>query len=658
MPEYTQQESHQIDRIPNLPQVSPGMMWSKPSVRSASATAQTRQSSPEFSRVPASNSDARRRESPAYLGLPKLLNQGETWTPSQSLQEGRYPMVGGDMKQWASPPKPTDTVNRNADSLELTIEQLRQRIASERLWGAVPARKVDLPYVLSLALQHSRNIQVQRIQPAEALQEVNQEFGQFDWRGFLESLFSQDSRAITVFGQTNRTIDQVRNDAHGVAVGLRKQTYSGGEFQISERLGVTDSNSGLLNPDQPGDAQVAITFSQEVLRDGGRDVVLSRALLASLRADIAHADAYANVSDLLQAVLAQYWDLYQKRGNYLIQRSLIQWAEETLRLLESRGKLDAEQNSIEQARALLEEGRANLERAHAAVLISQDQLYRLVNAPELDSNTVEILTVQPPQATAENFDVGLELHTALQSRAEIKAKLIEIRSAAINHNVSLNQLLPRLTLFVESSLNGVDANLDFWSAQQNMFDVDPSYAAGVNMEIFFANRSAKAQNKRAKLVMQRLQLEYEDLVQLIRFEVAAAIRTLNASNKILEQRRLTLEARQKEIEALRRRREVVAQQGVSPSLLLEQFFQAINRLVISQQAYVAAQRDQQAALAELLRAKGVLLNVQEIPRDINRAVPTPLRALYDRSNARDGIDREVYRRVIEPGLTQPLPAYR
>ena len=549
-------------------------------------------------------------------------------------------------------------LDSNETAMQMSIEEVGRRISDERIVAERTPVAVSLQDVLVLALANSKNINVLRIQPAEDLQNVNREFGLFDWSAFVDTIFSQDAQPVGNVGQTNLAINQVRNDQNAVEVGLRKQTIYGGEISVSEILGTADSNSGLLDPEEPGNAQLRVTFTQELLRDRGRDVVLSQALIASLNADISHAQSFATISELLRDVLLQYWDLYQRRGDYFIQLSLIRWAEETLGLLESRGKIDAEQNSIEQARALLLEARANLENAKAAVLISQDELYRLVNAPQIDSNAFEILTVEEPRTTTQRYEVSGELQEALASRAEISQKLFEIRTAAVAHQVSLNQLLPRLTLSLQSSLNGIDDERDVFGAFSNMADVDPSYSAGLNFEIFLANRSARAQNKQAQLALRRLHFEYEDQIEQVRLDVATAIRTLNASTAILEQRYKTLQARLEEIEYLRIRRDVIPQQGVSPSLLLEQFFQAINRLVVSQQAYVAAVRDQQSALADLLQAKGILLDVSQVPRDIFLEVPSLRNARKEQRAGRRQFIDESYRRVVLPGRTQRLPTRR
>ncbi len=544
--------------------------------------------------------------------------------------------------------------NSSSTSAGLSIADVQNQIASVSIHDDLVPVKISLGQLMGLALSHSKNVQVLRILPAEQKQQVNQQFGRFDWTAFVETVFAQDAQPVGNLNQTNRNIQQVRNDRNEVGIGIRKSTYAGGSLELRETLATADSNSGFLNPEEPGSAQLGITFSQEFMRGGGQDIVLSQALVADINAQAVHADAFAQTSDLLHSILIQYWVLYQTRGDYFIQSALINWAEETLALLESRGRIDAERNSIEQARALLLEAKANLENARAAVRIAQDELYRLINAPEIDSNRFEVITGHQPQAIVREFSVAEELGVALQRRSEVAQRLLEIQGAAVEHHVSLNQLLPRLTLSLESSLNGIDENRDVFGAVANTLDVDPTYSAGVSFEFFLGNRTAKAQNRQAQLALQRLQLQYEDQIEEIRLDVARAIRTLNASTKILQQRSETLLARNNETEYLRLRRDVIPKEGVSPTFLLEQYFQAINRLTVSQQAYVAAVRDQQAALADLLRAKGLLLDASQIPQNLKVPVPYPYAARKLRNQQRASFVRETERRVVLPGLTERL----
>lgn len=577
-------------------------------------------------------------------GNAKSRSQRDLWADSQSTNEL-------ETEELAHRPPPV------ADR-QMTIDEVNTKVANSAVLGDRALVPLGLADVVAQALMHSKAIQVSRIAPAEELQVVNQEFGQFDWRGFVNSTLSQDNQPVGDLNQTNLAINQVRNDQNFVEFGVRKSTQTGGLIELRETLGTRDSNSGLLNPVDQGNARISVTFAQQLLRDGGRDVVLSKALIASLLAEQTHAEAFTDISIRLRDVLVQYWDLYQKRGDFFIQQSLVMWAQETLQILEMRGPIDAQRNSIEQARALLLEARANLENARAAVLISQDTLYRLVNSPNIDSSHFEILPLEAPRLDYQHFDLRLELPEALRSRAEIAQKLSEIQAAAISHHVSLNQLLPRLTLSLESSLNNLDENRDFWGAKAGLTDIDPAYQASLNLEFFFANRRARAQNKQAQLALRRLQMEYEDQIQQVRLDVATAIRTLNASTEILKQRRDTLNARQEEIDYLLLRRDVIPQKGASTSLLLEQLFQAISRLVISQQAYMAAVRDQQAAFADLFQAKGVLLDASQVPRDQAIAVPSLRRAGSEQWKSKPAVRSEALDRVVTPARNSRIPTWR
>ena len=159
------------------------------------------------------------------------------------------------------------------------------------------------------------------------------------------------------------------------------------------------------------------------------------------------------------------------RGEYFIQQSLIRWSEQTVKLLESRRDLDAQQNSISQAQALLLESRARLVETKATIRSLQDRLYRLINAPMLDSRVNEILPTASPQESEHLWELQPELEEAFAHRPEIAQALSNIREAGVVHHVSLNLLLPRLTFTLQSSLNGLDENFDSYGALGNATDI-------------------------------------------------------------------------------------------------------------------------------------------------------------------------------------------
>ncbi len=538
----------------------------------------------------------------------------------------------------------------NFDAQRFSITQIIKNAKSTSILTDRPAVMLSVNDLLARALFHSKTVKILRIQPVEDRQVVDQEFGQFDWAAFFENRLVHNNTPVNQLNQAGVGQLLIQGDDLQFQTGMRKQTTTGGQFEVRESIRFLDDNSGRLQPSDQAISALSLVYSQELLRDGGRDVVLSQALVASYQADQSQAESVALISSRLQEVLNQYWTLFENRGNYFVQLALTRWAHETLMQLESRRRIDAQENSIEQARALLLEAKADLVDAEVQVRIAQDKLFRLVNDPALDPEHVEIITTHPPLIGSVLFEPRSELSAALQNRGEIYERIAAISEAAVQHHVSLNQLLPRLTVSLESSLNGIEGQRKLFAAKANSVDTSPTLEANFNLEFFLSNRAARATNRQTQLALRRLQLEYEDTIEQVRLDVSESIRTLNASADVLDLRSRTLQARRTELDYLRLRRDVIPQADASVSLLMEQFFQALSRLVASQQNYLQAVGNQQRALADLQRAKGMLIHSSDVAGDAFVPVPTIPQALKgqlrDKAELRSDIDRS----VVQPGI--------
>jgi hypothetical protein len=128
-----------------------------------------------------------------------------------------------------------------------------------------------------------------------------------------------------------------------------------------------------------------------------------------------------------------------------------------------------------------------------------------------------------------------------------------------------------------------------------------------------------------------------------------SLRVINNGPEKLDLRRLTLLTREREVNAIVDKIWVNPDEGVSIVNQLEQLFQAINRLVRTQQQVVEANIEIQTSLVSLMRAKGVLVSAQVVPRDIEIDIPGPLRSTKQliEKNA-DGINAVRDRVIHEP----------
>jgi outer membrane protein TolC len=513
---------------------------------------------------------------------------------------------------------------------------IEQHVAHASVFEGAPFIRLSLPDLIERTFTNSIKQREIILQPTETRQQINREFGTFDPAAFVRSQFDVQNL-------------QTKQEDNSVAFGVKKNHRYGGTLELNETLGVQDNLGALAIPDQ-GVASLNMIYSQEVLRDGGRVVALSRGLIASFRYDEEYARALSQSNQLFEKVLQSYWQLYRARANYFIQRSLTVAAWELLQQIEERSnQLERAINSLEQARALYLEARGDLVDAQTRVQQSQDALFRLVNDPALDPLHTEIFTVEAPTKLDSQLEPWFEISEAVQYRPEVRERLAAIQQNSVEEQVSLNQILPKLTFSIRSSLNGFENDRDYRAALSSLDQLPMSAAASANMEMFLNNRTARARNKEAQIRASRLMAAYEDQLQLIREEVLQSLRVINNGPEKLDLRRLTLLTREREVNAIVDKIWVNPDEGVSIVNQLEQLFQAINRLVRTQQQVVEANIEIQTSLVSLMRAKGVLVSAQVVPRDIEIDIPGPLRSTKQliEKNA-DGINAVRDRVIHEP----------
>lgn len=537
---------------------------------------------------------------------------------SQSAMENRT-LVGPTLalpEQSATPTKTDLPDSWRFDVGEMSIPQTVwsdvetiERHASSQLVN--PTRQpgfLGLGELIKRLLQHSIQGKLVRLRPLVAKQQIGIEYGSFDPSLFIQSQFDVENL-------------QQKRENHQLRAGIRKPTLYGGELEIGPALGIQDNAIGVGLEDQ-GIATVDVIYRQELLRDSGIPVVLNRGLKASLAFDQQRHEAAAELNEIVKQTIDAYWQLYFARADYFVQQSRVVAARSLVQLIQERAALvDALSGSLRQSQADLNAAIAELATAEVRVRQAEDALFRLVNDPSLDPEVVEWVTITPPRSSYPVPSPDQEFAVALQNRTELQAILARVRTAAVDQHVSMNQLLPRLTFSLRSSLNGFAANRDYASALNDLGDLHPSAAAVVDLEWRVGNRVAKSQAKEASLRIHQGRLEFDDQIEVIRREVRSAHRTLGQSDAIVNSRMIALENREQEIRRIFRRTWVNPQEGTSFALQLEQLFQSLSRLVAAQQQFFSARVQAETADVELQRAKGVLAAQSTIPNDAEWSMP-------------------------------------
>ena len=381
------------------------------------------------------------------------------------------------------------------------IGELLQQISNRRATNAANEIRWSLDDAILAALAYSNRVSSLRIESTEALQNVGVEYGQFDIAAFVTQSFRDSAEPVGSSIDTASGVQPIvdENDLN-IAYGLRQQLRSGGDFEISQSYQFRDNDSGILIPEDQAFARLNGRLTKELLRGAGRSIAMNQVLVAYHNASAQRAESAANIADHLNEVMTAYWDIFAARGALFASIQNRDLAVEVRRELNARQDIDAEQNLLDQSEATIRQRDLEIIQAHSDLLQAQIQFISLVNAPELlnNSNNIEILPQVAPDLDRRELDVASRINTAIQRRPEIGDIIEQIKSAQVENHLSLNELLPRLSLSLEAGLNGLEGDFQLGDAIENQFDNDVTYQVGVDFEVPLANRRARFNKRRTE----------------------------------------------------------------------------------------------------------------------------------------------------------------
>lgn len=467
----------------------------------------------------------------------------------------------------------------------------------------------SLDDAINAALLYSYQVDSLRIETVENFQQIGVEFGQFDATTFLEQSFRDSNTPVGNNFEVAGPAERIRGENLNVQYGLRQELISGGQIELSQTFGTRDDDSGVLSPPNQANSSLSLSLSKEVLRGSGRSIGLSQVLIAKHNAQAGKLNNIAAISNLLEEVSNAYWDIFSARAELIAAIETAQQAENILSDLEARTNLDADPNLLEQARVSSVQQRAQADIAYAALARAQFELVQLVNAPELLQNIqrIEIIPTGINFDTFESPDVVSRQNTAIHNRTEIQSVVQNIRRAQIEHQFSINELLPRLAFSAEGIFEGLSGNRDLSAANENQFDSDATYELGVNFEFPLQNRAARFQKRRAELVLARLNQDWKTAVEGVKRDVLVAIQDVETNQSLVSRQRAIFDSSLQRLTFLEQRRFRIPEAGSIPSLQLGQLLDVQSQMAQSKSAFASALADRERSRFSLNRVTGILV---------------------------------------------------
>ena len=503
-----------------------------------------------------------------------------------------------------------------SDDSAWTTELLFEQIRNQRVTAAQHEIRWSLNDAISAALIYSNRVSSLRIEPIEEYQNVGVQSGRFDVVGFAEQSFRDSTEPVGSTIDTATGVQPIVQEQDlNLVYGLRHQLRNGGEIELNQSFQTRDNDSGILVPRDQAISRFNARLTKELLRGAGRSIAMNEVLVAYHDASAQRAESVSEIANHLNEVMTAYWDIFAARGALLASMENRQLAIKVLEELKARKDIDAEPNLLDQAEATIRQRELQINEANNDLVRAQIRFVSLVNAPELleNLNAIEILPQVSPDLETRGLDIASRVNTAIQRRPEIADIIQQIKSAQVTNHVSLNDLLPRLSLSLEASLNGLEGDRQSAAAFGNQFENDVTYQVGASVEVPLANRQARYNRRRTELVVERLKANWQMIIEQIKADVLDNAQEFSASQVRLEKQQEILKFSGSELRYLGLRKTVAPKETSNPSFELTQLLAAQDRQGTAKADYIAAVADKHRSIFELNRATGILINADVIP---------------------------------------------
>ena len=357
-----------------------------------------------------------------------------------------------------------------------------------------------------------------------------------------------------------------------------KQTFQTGTDLSVDLTSFRSSNNSdfyFFNP--YFNTVLTLQFKQPLLRNRGTfanraPVVIARRTLQQSRASFE-----MQVSDIILALVKQYWDVVQARGNLEVERKSLEAADASYQRDKRALELGAlppldiyrSESEVASRRVQMIQGEYLLKQAEDTLRLTiganQDTYFR---ALDLD------LTEKPePEGEPRNIDAATALQEALAQRPEFKMTRYALDNDDTNLRLARNHLQPDLSLtgYYQSYGLGGD-QFSFTTGQlisrgglgsslSQLFGFGfPGYGASLTLNLPIKNRAAQADMGSALVSRHRDLYLAQQVREQITLEVSTAVHQLELGKLTLAAGRTSLDLAQKALAAAQRKYELGAEQ--------------------------------------------------------------------------------------------------
>jgi outer membrane protein len=529
-----------------------------------------------------------------------------------------------------SPGEPTLQEPREPNFPNFQAQQLPPLPDLSRV-GIVPSNVLTLSLndAIRKALQNNSDIEVARDDVRYAETQLTSLYGFYDPVFSVTPTYDKRITPVTSIFSGGNTSGTVSTTTYSLSPSLSKNfSTGGGNYTLSFSNSKTNTNatSSTLNPFYS--SNLALTFNQPLWRN--RSIDANRRSIRIQRKFIEQSDSdfRARTIQIISGVQAAYWNLVFALRNQQNQLESLNVARQNMRNIEAQIEAGAKAPlDRAQVQTDIASRETNLFIATQNVSIAENTLKQLMlRDPSSPDWSAQITPTDTPLLDLSPVNLQLALDEAHKNRPEIRRLNLSKEINSIDLQYYTNQTKPQVNLTGTVATTGLAGtpNLPACTAAMTSQCVNQTYIGGygqdlqnlgglstrnVNFGVAISfplkNRTAEANLAGARIQREQLDASYRSQDQAIEMDVRNAAQAVDTAQRRLVASRLARESAEQQLAGEEKLYEV----GRSTTFLL---LQRQNELTAARTNELQAQTDYNKALADLQRATGSTLRINNI----------------------------------------------
>jgi outer membrane protein len=467
---------------------------------------------------------------------------------------------------------------------------------------------LSLDDCIRLALSNNTDIHLDHNQIETAENNLQRVYAPFD--PLLTSSFTdQRAKAPTSTQLSGATILNTLTQETQFGYAQTFQTGTNFQGSLIATKSSTNSTFNTLNP-STGTA-LQFTLTQPLLRNRGLFPNRAPILIAQRNLKQARASFVGEVSDIIQQIVGNYWNVVLAREVLAVQQKSLGEAQKSYdhdKKALSLGALPP--LDIYRSESQVASRRVGVIQAEYAVKQAEDQ-FRQGIAADIDPATrvLDLELTDRPEPVGEllNIDIPTALARAMANRPELEAANQQLAIDELSVRLAHNNLKPDLEItgfYLGNGLNGYQpgvANTGIGTSLSQSFRfVFPAYGATLSLALPIKNHSAEANLADALVSRRHDQYQQRETSQSVSLDVTNAVRALEAAKLGMEAAKVAVDLAKETLHADERKYELGTEQIFFVLDAQTQLAQAELNLIQSQVNF-------QVAVAQVDHATGDLL---------------------------------------------------